>query len=69
MKDKKKGTFIIKIDHCQNETWQGKVVWAEGETTERFRSSLELLKLMDEALNANEANSADSQDEIGKSAG
>ena len=52
MKDKKKGTFIIKIDHCQNETWQGKVVWADEDTTEHFRSALELLQLVDEAINA-----------------
>ena len=52
MKDKKKGTFIIKIDHCQNETWQGKVVWADEDTTEHFRSALEVLQLLDEAINA-----------------
>lgn len=45
-----KNTFIIKIEYCQNNSWQGKVVWAEGNKEERFRSALELVKLMDEAV-------------------
>ena len=49
---KNKGTFIIKVEECQRGTWQGKVVWADEETTEHFRSALELLQLVDEALNA-----------------
>ena len=49
---KNKGTFIIKVEDCQRGTWQGKVVWADEETTEYFRSALELLQLVDEALNA-----------------
>ncbi len=24
----KKGTFIVKVDHCENESWQGNVVWS-----------------------------------------
>ena len=48
----RKGTFVVKIEYCQNETWQGKVVWAEENRTERFRSMLELIKLMDEAMAA-----------------
>ena len=51
---KKRGTFVVKIEYCQNETWQGQVIWAEEHRTERFRSALELIKLMNEAL-ANEA--------------
>ena len=34
----------------ENETWQGKVIWAEKNRAQYFRSSLELLKLMDRAL-------------------
>ena len=49
---KNKGTFIVKVEDCQRGTWQGKVVWADHETTEYFRSALELLQLVDEALNA-----------------
>ena len=49
---KNKGTFIIKVEDCQRGTWQGKVVWADEETTEYFRSALELLQMVDEAINA-----------------
>jgi hypothetical protein len=44
------GTFIVKIDRCNNNTWQGEVVWAEENKKERFRSALELIRLMDEAM-------------------
>ena len=47
---RQKGTFIVKVDYCQNGTWQGEVVWADENKKERFRSMLELVKLMDEAL-------------------
>jgi hypothetical protein len=47
---KKKGTFVVKIEFCQHGTWQGQVIWAEENRTERFRSALELLRLMDEAM-------------------
>ena len=45
-----KTTFVVKIEHCQTGTWQGKVIWAEEERTVSFRSTLELIRLMDEAL-------------------
>lgn len=45
-----KTTFVVKIERCQNESWQGKVIWAEENRTVSFRSALELLRLMDEAL-------------------
>ena len=48
--DKKKGTFVVKIEYCQRGTWQGQVIWAEENRSERFRSALELVRLMDEAM-------------------
>jgi hypothetical protein len=45
-----KGTFIIQVQYRQNSTWQGKVVWVEENRTQHFRSALELIKLVDEAL-------------------
>ncbi len=45
-----KNTFIVKVEYCQNGTWQGRVTWAEENRSERFRSALELVKLMDEAV-------------------
>lgn len=45
-----KGTFIVHIQYRQNATWQGKVTWAEKNCTLNFRSALELLKMIDGAL-------------------
>lgn len=43
-------TFIVHVQYRQNATWQGQVVWAEKKITKNFRSALELLKLIDNAL-------------------
>ena len=43
-------TFIIKVDHYQNGSWQGELVWANEQKSVRFRSTLEMLHLMDEAI-------------------
>ncbi len=45
-----KATFVIHVKYRQNATWQGSVVWAEKNVTKNFRSALELLKLIDSAL-------------------
>lgn len=44
------GTFVIHVQYRQNSTWQGQVTWVDKEQTQNFRSVLELLKLMDSAL-------------------
>ena len=49
-KCKDKGTFIVKILNEQNSTWQGSVTWVEEQKTQNFRSALELIKMIDEAL-------------------
>ena len=49
--DRNKGTFIVKILNKQNSTWQGSITWLEGKREETFRSVLELLLLMDSAVN------------------
>lgn len=51
----KHGTFIVKVDRCQNESWQGRVVWADEDRVEHFRSALELIRLIDKALGASQA--------------
>lgn len=43
-------TFAIRILFRQNASWQGSVRWAEGAQEESFRSVLELIMLMDNAL-------------------
>lgn len=50
----KKETFIVHILGQQNETWQGDVTWVGENQTENFRSLLELIKLMDTAINLEE---------------
>lgn len=50
-----KGTFVVHVQYRQNATWQGTVVWADKNKTQRFRSALELMKLIDSALDQNEA--------------
>ena len=46
-----KGTFIVKILSSENSTWQGSVTWEKKTKTEHFRSALELIKLIDGAVN------------------
>jgi len=45
-----KSTFEITVRFKQNATWQGQILWAEKNQKQNFRSVLEMLKLMDEAL-------------------
>lgn len=44
--------FIVNVQFRQNASWQGTVKWAEQNQEVRFRSTLELLKIMDGALTA-----------------
>ena len=48
----KKGTFVVQVLYRQNATWQGTVRWLDTNKTQPFRSVLELLSLMQEALGA-----------------
>ncbi len=50
--DRNKGTFIVKVNKTEDKSWKGKVTWADEEVTETFRSPLELIKHIDEALSA-----------------
>lgn len=49
------GTFLVHVKYRQNSTWQGEVLWAEKKKRQYFRSALELIKLMDSALDETEA--------------
>ena len=42
--------FVVHVQFRQNATWQGTIEWVEENKTQRFRSALEMLKLMEEAL-------------------
>lgn len=48
------GTFVVHVKYRQHSTWQGEVVWAEKGLKKSFRSALELLKLIDGALEGDE---------------
>lgn len=55
------GTFNIQIQYRENATWQGKILWVEGKQDSHFRSALEMLKLIDSALDKAEGK----EEEIG----
>lgn len=42
--------FLVQILNTQNATWQGTVTWTDGKRPQSFRSALELIKLIDSAL-------------------
>ena len=46
----KRATFMVQVQFRQNATWQGTITWAEEKKACRFRSTLEMVKLMDNAL-------------------
>lgn len=51
-------TFVIHVKYRQNSTWQGDIFWAEKQEKCNFRSALEMLKLIDSALDSTEAEEA-----------
>lgn len=46
-----KGTFIVRVQQRQHSSWQGRVTWVDQDKTVYFRSELELIKLIDGAIN------------------
>lgn len=44
------GTFIIRVQHRQNSSWQGRITWMDKDKTMYFRSMWEMLKLLASAL-------------------
>ena len=57
----KHGTFIVKVYRCQNGTWQGRLIWADKNESEHFRSALELMKMMDQALDASQESKSEDE--------
>ena len=43
-------TFIVRVQHRQNSTWQGRITWADKDKTVNFRSIWEMVRLMESAL-------------------
>lgn len=46
-------TFIVRVQHRQNNTWQGRITWADKNKTLAFRSIWEMVHLMESALYEN----------------
>ena len=46
----KSATFLLRIRFRQNASWQGSLTWVEGKREQSFRSVLELILLIDNAL-------------------
>lgn len=44
------GTFIIRVQHRQNSSWQGRITWADKNKTVYFRSIWEMVKLIASAI-------------------
>ncbi len=54
---KKRGTFLMTVYNRQNATWQGTVTWVDRNEKQQFRSALELIKLIESALDEAEGGS------------
>ena len=61
---KKKGTFIVRVDDSQNGTWHGRVTWADREDQKHFRSTLELLKLLEGALEREQGQALETDESV-----
>lgn len=44
------GSFIIRVQHRQNSSWQGALTWMERDQTIHFRSVWEMIKLIESAI-------------------
>lgn len=47
-------TFIIRVQYRQHSSWQGEIVWVDGGRRRYFESVLELVRLIDKALEKTE---------------
>lgn len=56
-------TFVIHVKYRQNSTWQGDIFWAEKQEKVNFRSALEMLKLIDSALDQTEEDAHNEKNE------
>ena len=44
-------SFLVHVVYRQYNTWQGTITWIQDKTSRNFKSVLEMLKLMDDAIN------------------
>lgn len=48
-------SFLVKIQYRQNTSWQGTIKWLDGKQTRHFRSCLEMMMLIEDALTSDMA--------------
>lgn len=46
----KENTFIVQVAYQQNHTWQGTIKWVNQAKETCFRSTLELIHIIDDAI-------------------
>ena len=46
------GSFVVRVQHRQNSSWQGRITWIEEDKTVYFRSIWEMIKLVENALDS-----------------
>jgi len=51
----KNATFILQVKFRRNASWQGEIRWVDKNITKPFRSTLELIRLLDNAIEQNKA--------------
>lgn len=54
MSEIKEATFVVHVNKCENDSWQGQITWADRDEKINFRSAMELMTLMDTALDSSE---------------
>lgn len=52
-------TFIVDIKSKQNKSWQGTIFWMQTQQKIPFRSTLELIRLLDSAVGTSQLNEID----------
>ena len=57
------GTFIVRVQHRQNSSWQGRLTWMEQNQTLNFRSIWEMIKLIESAMDTVSVQEEDGEEE------
>ncbi len=57
------GTFVVRVQHRQHSSWQGRVTYLDKNQTVCFRSALELIKMIDGVLDEVEESEETSEKE------
>ncbi len=63
------GTFVVRVDGRERGSWQGQVIWTESNRKQYFRSTLELLHLMEDAMRAGESAETEEKEETEEAEG